>query len=286
MSKDLDQFQAILYSGVEPQRQRYHRELVETLSEAMSGPMDFHGWVRMVAYRYGNEPLAATGSLLDYGGRFNIGRDVDNSIPQPWPALYIASDQETAYRERYGLTKTDNVGGLSADDLSLGTADSHTVVRLSGHLEQVLDLSRPEPLEPFCKVLSKIRVPSEGVKLQKRLRIPTRPSIMIRTAPGLLEVALHRNWRTMPVQFGIPSVSQILASLALDAGCEAIRYPSSKGGGDCLAVFPHCLVSDTSCVTLDDLPPEGVRHRRLDLNTADDLCGWEVLPHRLRPRRP
>jgi hypothetical protein len=285
LSQDLDELQAILYSGIEPQRQRYHAELIAALQSVPCPPMDFTGWVRMVTLRYADEPLACTGSLRNLGGRFNIGMDVDNAIRAPWPALYIASDQETAYREKFGMAKDDRIDGLSAAELALVPGGSYSAIRLDGHLELVFDLTHKEVLEPICKVLRKISLPAEAIKLQKRLKIPRRPATMIRTAARLIEEALVKNWRALPAQFGTPAVSQILAGLVLDAGYEAIRYPSTKSNGECVAVFPHCLASEASFVMLTDVAPTSMRHTRLDLGTADELCGWEVLPGYLRPRR-
>jgi hypothetical protein len=59
LSKDLDELQAVLYSGVEPQRQRYHADLIEALRTVPGQPMDFTGWVRMVTWRYADSPLSA-----------------------------------------------------------------------------------------------------------------------------------------------------------------------------------------------------------------------------------
>lgn len=284
LSKDLDELQAILYSGVEPQRQRHHAELIGALQSVPCAPMDFTGWVRMVTLRYSNAPLAAAGSLKNFGGRFNIGADVDNAIRSPWPALYIASDQETAYREKFGMAKDDRIDGLRAEELALTPGGSYSAVRLDGHLELVFDLAQEQALEPLCKVLRKINLPAEAVRLQKRLKIKDRPA-MIRSAARLIHHVLVVNWRSLPAQFGNPAVSQILAGLILDAGYEAIRYPSTKGNGECVAVFPHRLASDTSFVALADDAPDSVQQIRLDLSTADDLCGWEALPSYLRPKR-
>lgn len=285
LSKDLDELQAILYAGVEPQRQRHHAELIGALRSVPCAPMDFAGWVRMVTLRYADAPLAAAGSLKNFGGRFNIGADIDNAIRSPWPALYIASDQETAYREKFGMAKDDRIDGLSAEELALTLGGSYSAIRLDGHLELVFDLAQERALDPVCRVLRKISLPAEAVRLQKRLKIPGRPVAMIRSAARLIHQVLVVNWRSLPAQFGNPAVSQILAGLILDAGYEAIRYPSTKGDGECVAVFPHRLASDASYVTLADDAPESVRQIRLDLSTADDLCGWEVLPSYLRPAR-
>lgn len=285
LSQDLDELQAILYSGVEPQRQRHHTELIAALRLVPCTPMDFVGWVRMVTLRYADAPLATAGSLKNFGGRFNIGADVDNAIRSPWPALYIASNQETAYREKFGMAKDDRIDGLSAEELTLAPGGSYSSVRLDGHLELVFDLAHEEALEPVCKVLRKISLPAEAARLQKRLKIPGTPGAMIRTAARLIQEVLVVNWRILPAQFGNPAVSQILAGLILDAGYEAIRYPSTKSDGECVAVFPHRLASDASFVMLADDAPASVRHTRLDLSTSDDLCGWDVLPSYLQPGR-
>lgn len=283
LSKDLDELNSILYAGIEPQRQRYREELIDALRAVPGEPLAFDGWARMVTFRYADAPLAAVGSLKDVGGRFNIGVDVDNAIHRPWPALYVASDQETAYREKFGLAKDSRPGGLSPEELALRHEGSYVMVRLDGRLQVVFDLGKPGALAPLCKVLAKIRMPAEAVKLRNRLRIPRRQLGMIRSPQRLLREVLAKNWRSAPVQFGLPAVSQILAGLIIAAGYEGIRYPSTKGDGECVAVFPHRLADETSFVALADVAPTGVQHDRLDLNTAEALCGWEALPRSLRP---
>lgn len=282
LSKDLDELSAALYSGVEPQRQRYHDELIAALQSVPPAPLDFTGWVRLVTLRYADTPLAATGSLKGWGGRFNIGLDIDKAMRAPWPALYIASDHETAYREKFGIAKDDHVDGLTAQELALQPDGSYSAIRLDGHLSLVFDIEQGA-LEPICKVLRKISLPAEAVELRARLKIPRQQVAMIRTAARLMHEIMVVNWRTWPAQFGNPAVSQTLAGLLLDAGYEAISYPSTKGSGKCVAVFPHRLASETSFVELADAAPASVRHKRLDLSTAEALCGWDTLPRRQRP---
>ena len=103
------------------------------------------------------------------------------------------------------------------------------------------------------------------------------------TAKQLYSTVLESNWRFLPVQHGLPSQSHIIAELIRAAGFEGIRYKSTKGLGDCLAIFPESLSQD-SFVELVDPAPTEVRHVRLDANTAYDLAGWEQVPHQLRPR--
>jgi hypothetical protein len=281
LSGDLDELNDLLYFGVEPQRQRFYSEMMEALQSVAPTPLSFKRWARVVTYRYSLTPLSAAGSLTDYGGRFNIGRDVDKAMRAPWPALYIGEDFETAFREKFQLSRDERVDGLSPEELALTSSFSATY--LDGHLEQVFDLDQPGALDALCAVLSKMKLPSEAHKIQRRLKIPASGVFMIRTVKRLRSETLTKNWRVMPVQFGLPAPSQILASLILDAGFEAIRYPSTKGNGSCIAVFPHKLASDSSYVALSDAPPPGVTHTKLDMNSAEDLCGWELLRPAQRP---
>lgn len=285
LSRDLDELQSTLYAGVEPQRQRYHDELVAAIKQVPSEPLDLDRWVRLATLRYVDTPLAATGSLTGSGGRFNVGAGVDNAVRTPWPTLYMASDHETAYREKFGMAKQDRVDGLSAEELALQPDDSYAAIQLNGHLTLVFDLGKSGALNPLSKVLRKIKLPAEATRLRRRLKIPPEQIRMIHTPARLLQELMAENWRILPAQFGIPAVSQIFARLVIDAGFEAIRFPSSKGDGDCVAVFPHCLADEASFVELADPAPAGVHPTRLDLDTADDLCGWQALPSRLRPTR-
>ncbi|MGH8116597.1 MAG: RES family NAD+ phosphorylase [Rhodanobacteraceae bacterium] len=285
LSKDLDELNAVLYVGLEPQRQRHRDELLEALQVEPPSGVEIPDWVRIVPLRYTNDPLSAIGSLRGIGGRFNVGSDVDCSVRAPWPALYLASDQETAYREKFGLPLGGRKGGLSAEELALQHDGSHSVIRLAGHLSAVFDLTRPGVLEPICNVLRKMRLPAEAERLRRRLKIPRTQARLIRTAAELMRATMDPNWRGAPSQFGNPSVSQILGGLILDAGYEAICYQSTKGAGRCVAVFPHCLV-DTSFVEIADTAPPDTHHIRLDPNSAWPLCGWETLPPSLRPPAP
>ena len=284
ISGDLDELNDLLYYGVEPQRKRHHAEMIEALQSVAPTTLTMTRWARLVSWRHSNDPLSAAGSLTEYGGRFNIGRDVDKSMRSPWPALYIGENLETAFREKFQLDRGECVDGLTPEELALTPGGSFTAVYLDGYLERVFDVDQPRAFDAFCTVLRKMKLPAEVRRIQRRLGIPNSVVYMVYSVGRLRSEALIKNWRGMPVQFGLPALSQILASLMLDAGFEAIRYPSTKGGGSCVAVFPHKLTSDRSYVALSDLPPQEVQHPRLDMNTADDLCGWELLRPGDRPR--
>ena len=83
------------------------------------------------------------------------------------------------------------------------------------------------------------------------------------------------------MQFGIPAPSQTMAELIKAAVYEGILYPSRKGPGRCLAVFPENL-SDLSHIDLIGSVPSAATITRLDSNTANALEGWDSIPRNRR----
>lgn len=283
-SADLDRLNRHLYFDTEPARLSLRPEIIQALQSRPAQPLEFVRWVRLVDHRWTLKPLSAAGSIRSFGGRFNLGRDVDDCAIKPFPALYIASDLQTAYRERYQMEReSESALGLTAEELALTT--SHSSVLLNGYIERVFDASDLTALEPLAKVLARVKMPASIKPIARRLGAKLGPGgiHMIRNAHQLHQ-ALFRNWRAEPVQFGLPSPSQQFGEFVRAAGYEAIRYESTKNKGSyCLAVLVGNLCSDRTFVELaDDCPPE-VDHRRLDMQTADELAGWEYLDARARP---
>ena len=106
---------------------------------------------------------------------------------------------------------------------------------------------------------------------------------MITSAKQLYDAALETNWRTLPVQFGLPASSHTLAELIREAGFEGIKYRSTKGRGCCVALFPDRLASG-SFVALADPGPAATMQTRLDSDSCDELAGWDSLPKTYSPR--
>lgn len=64
----------------------------------------FKNWHRQIDLRFVCSALSSKGSLLnDPGGRFNIGNINDIKFSK-FPALYIAEDYQTAYKEKYQIS--------------------------------------------------------------------------------------------------------------------------------------------------------------------------------------
>ena len=137
-------FHYALYFELEGQRAARQKEIRAALQsvEAVRVPID--DWCRIANFKYALTALSPAGSLTHVGGRFNFGRDIDEARFPPFPALYIAEDFETAYREYHGLSKGATVGGLTPEELSLEKPGSFAVLKLEGFVSNVFDLTTVE----------------------------------------------------------------------------------------------------------------------------------------------
>lgn len=271
-SENLNELEDVLYFSLEPERRRLRGDLIASLQE--NKPLEFaiHNWARVVSFEHSSNPLSCIGSLKSYGGRFNVGQELDAGTLKPWPALYIAENFETAFREKRQLSRNSVIEGLTPSELALMPGENLTAISIQGEMSRVFDMRDAKSLSSISKVLRKIKMPVRAKTLQKRLKISTRDLFMI-TTPNQLHNALTKaNWRTLPIQFGLPSQSQIISELITAAGYEAILYRSSKSLGDCLAVFPNSL-TDHSYIEITGNIPSTLDHDRLDITTAAKLAG-------------
>lgn len=283
LSNDLDRLQAILFFGLEPARRALRAELLEALQKQDGVGVDLANWVRVVTYQYSNEPLSCAGSLHGYGGRFNAGIDLDAHTLDPWPALYLASDYPTAFREKFQIEHDGKIDGLSAQELALEHGASHATVFLRGKVTKVFDMTRHAPLDEVGRILSRIKMPEEARRYMKRLRLSPGALFMVKNGKQIHDMVVDQNWRVLPAQFGLPSQSHVMAELIRAAGFEGILYQSTKGTGQCLAIFPETM-DGGSFVELRDNPLPGTQCTRLDGDTSELLAGWDSLPTNYRHR--
>lgn len=280
VSQDLDELNAALFFGTQPEQRRLRPQLIGAIEKVEPICLDESNWVRFVTYQYSFSPLSAAGSLLAYGGRFNAGADLDLGTLDAWPCLYLAEDDETAFREKFQVASATLTNGLRPEDLALARPESYAKVAVNVCLHRVFDMTTPESLGGLAGVLGRIKMPTRARELKKKLRIPDGALKMVSTGQMLYNT-VFANWRTLPVQFGLPAPSHVVAELVRAAGYEAILFRSTKGGGRCVAVFPD-LIDSGSFIELANPAPSEVRHTRLDAGSADALSGWEELPIRRR----
>lgn len=251
------------------QRSQMADDIRRSLLDAAQKSFKFERWQRAVKYQYALKPLSVAGSLVDPGGRFNIG-DI-NPVQFPlFPSLYLAADKGTALQEllsqKIDAKKTASV--LDPFDFALTSKDSIALVSLSGSLSSVINLKDQQRLQAFVDLIKVFSISDDLLKIAKS--IGQKEPELIRTVPKLIDSLMDPNWRLWPMQFDVPVASQIFGQLVADAGIEAIVYTSKFTGQDCLAVFPQNFEED-SFVELDDPAPSEVKVCRLDVVTWPEI---------------
>lgn len=257
------------YNDLAYQRSKIADKIKQSLLEAAQKSFAFQKWQRAVKYKYALEPFSVTGSLIDPGGRFNIG-DINPSQFPPFPALYFATDKETALQELLSqkIEPNQGTGRLNPLDFALTSPDSIAIVSLSGSLNSIINLKEPKNLQPFVDLIKDFLIPEYLKKTAKDLGVEE-PEL-IRTVSKLADSLLDPNWRLWPMQYDVPNVSQIFGQLVSESGIEGILYASKFTGNDCLAVFPQNF-DEESFIQLDDEAPAGIKIRRLDSKTWQEI---------------
>jgi hypothetical protein len=264
-TEQLIQFAWELYSELAFQRNQIYDFLKSSLRER-AGPFEFSRWQRVVKYRYSLDPLSTKGSVVDPGGRFNIG-EIDTARYPVFPALYLASDKGTALAELLGRDLPGS--SLTAEELALTKPDSVTAVSVSAKLESVLDGREGKNLAGFVNLIKDFKLSTPLIAKARRLGLP--PKLLIRTVSLMMKALQDRNWREMPMQYDNPSASQIFGRTVLDAGIEGIIYNSVLTHKPCLAIYPQNFPNSFSVVELDDPAPTQNVQTRIDATTFENF---------------
>jgi len=257
------------YNDLAYQRSKIADKIKESLLGAAQKALTFKKWQRAVKYKYANEPFSVAGSLIDPGGRFNVG-DINPSQFPPFPALYLASDKETAIQELLSqkIDPKQNIQKLDPLDFALTSHDSIAIVSLSGSIGSIINLKEPKGLQPFVDLIKDFPV-SDSLKKTSKAIGEQEPEL-IRTVSKLLDILLDPNWRLWPMQFDVPVTSQIFGQLVSEAGIEGVLYTSKFTGNDCLAIFPHNF-EEGSFIQLDDEAPKETKICHLDTKTWNEI---------------
>lgn len=267
ITEDMIKYQWDYYSELARQRDEIIGPIKESLISA-SKSFQFNRWQRGVKYKYSLHPLSTNGSLTNNGGRFNTGTNVNSQVPT-FPALYLASDKDTALQEHLGqippskeikkmiasslgMTEED-INELSPRELALCNPSSETVVSVSGKLDKVIDLRSYKSLELFVKLIKVFKI-SDDLKRRAMILGVSNPEV-VKTAKQLLMTFLQSDWTLLPARYAVPSNSQIFGHLVFIAGIEGVIYPSKLTGEPCLALFPKNFVATDSFIMLDDESP-------------------------------
>jgi RES domain-containing protein len=255
--EQLRQFQWEYYSELAYQRNKIYDALKSSLRER-AAPFDLSKWQRVVKYKYALHPLRTDGSVVDPGGRFNIG-EIDPARYPVFPALYVASDKGTALAELLG--RNTGSGSLTPAELALTKPDSIAAVSLSGRLDAVLDIRNDSSLAAFVSLIKGFRLTRTLSSNATRLGFPLN---IIRTVHELTSVLAAPDWRNWPTLYDVPAPCQIFGRIALDAQVEGILYNSALTDRPCLAIYHDNFHNSSSYIELDDPSPPELTLRRLD----------------------
>jgi len=252
------------YSELAFQRNQIREQLKSSLRDKAQ-PFAFPRWQRIVRYKYSLVPLSTKGSLVDPGGRFNVG-DIDRARYPAFPALYIASDRGTALAEVLG--RQESAGSLTPEELALTKPDSITAVSVSGKLESVIDIRGRDNLGGFVNLIKDFRLSKSLIVKARRFRFPLR---LVRTTTELGAALEQPDWRNWPMVYDVPSTCQVFGSLVMNAGIEGILYSSTITQRACLAIFPQNFLNSSSFIELDDAVPDAKVQRRIDSGNFKDV---------------
>jgi RES domain-containing protein len=240
-------------------------DAIKLALNASTQSFELSSWHRVVDFQYCMHPLSALGSRLDFiGGRFNVGQ-IDPMRFPAFPALYLAEDFETAFREKFNAEKDRLTEGLSTQELALADTRSLASVLASGKLDRIIDITEKESLQPFVDVIKKIKFTRQLRQRARQLKVSL-PKL-IRDSGLLCDALHHSRWKQTPALVGLPSTPQMFGQLCFFSGIEAVVYSSSKGDKRCIAIFPENIKHGRSFIQLDGAIPNGVEHLRMDTRT-------------------
>jgi hypothetical protein len=163
---DLAQYHLYCYVELAVQRARIFESLRTSLLEIAVKEFLIKDCYRAVDYCYTLMPLSYKGSLTDIGGRFNIG-DIDTNFFPPFPALYVANDFKTAIGEYFGAAEDSETDPYF---YALTSKASVTVVKLSGYLDSVIDLTKEDKLTRFISLIRHFQLSNQLRQLEKKKR--------------------------------------------------------------------------------------------------------------------
>ena len=248
---DLIKYHWDYYSELAIQREQIKDQIDDAIISKCDRNYTFSSWQRAVEYKYSFHPLSCVGSLRR-SGRFNYGEDIGANF-STFPALYIASDKDTALQETLGQEKQSKEIGLSAKELALANPKSETIVSVSGELETIFDLTSSKNLTKFVNLTKSFKLSKKLKDEARKLKLDT-PNVVDR--PRLLfDTMMEKDWRGQLMLFDAPFNAQIFGHILLNAGVNGVLYKSKLTKKECVAIFPTTFANSNCYVELDHEAP-------------------------------
>ena len=230
------------------EREKRLPELLDALTENRQSEIVIENGSRIVETMYATNPLCSVGSVIrPPGGRFNFGPI--SSFYKTFHALYLASDYQTAFSEKFPPPDNMDSSELQPEQYALAQATSFVHSRVKISLSNVLDLRNANALKGFSEIVCRRETPKKFKEWGEQVGFPDLGTIQNENA--LFENILAKNYEQWCFLLDQPSNSQWLGHYAKKAGMEGIIYPSVRNTeGFNVAIFPENI--EESEVSLRD----------------------------------
>jgi hypothetical protein len=150
--------------------------------------------------------------------------------------------------------------------MALASVEPYACVTVKGQLDEIIDLRVAGVLEGLAEINKGFTISKQLAEGFKKAGWPAQDVIL--NSEVMLKSILDEQWRIYPMQFDVPSNSQILGQIVSVAGVQGIVYPSTKHSGTCLAIYPQNFSGTDSYIEIEGVSPDSVHALRLDGQTA------------------
>jgi hypothetical protein len=222
--KEKEDFFVAYLSYLENQREAVKEDLIDSIRNVSEQSISDQQFVRLVDLKYITDPLSTKGSLKGNGGRFNIGSELARF--KQFSGLYLASDDGTAYAEKFHYSPTYTKGDLSGEGFALRGNKDYAVVGLNVNIGKCIDLTEKEKLRDFASILSGIKPNKELIEWGTSLGILKLKTVQ--THGELLKNLLDPEFLKTCMALERPANSQWFGYFCLQAEVQAIKYPSVR----------------------------------------------------------
>jgi len=218
------------------EREKRLPELLDSLTDNRQSGIVIENGSRIVETLYATNPLCSYGSIArPPGGRFNFGPI--SSFYKTFHALYLASDLQTAFSEKFPPPENIESPELQPEQFALAQTTSFVHSRVKMNLANILDLRDPNALNNFAEIVCKIEPPKKFIEWGEQLGFPDLGTI--KNIEALTQNILAKNYEQWCFLLDQPSNSQWLGHYARKAGLEGVVYPSVRNtAGFNVAIFP------------------------------------------------
>ena len=132
--------------------------------------------------------------------------------------------------------------------LALTNPTSITLVSVCGEIESALDVSDENSVAGFVSLIRRFQLSPELMREARKLGFGSLR--LARTSKEMVDELHNLWWRQWPMQYDVPSPSQIFGRIAADAGIEGVTYTSGLTRQPCMVIYPQNFSNSASFIEL------------------------------------